>query len=335
MFTEGEYTQDQIRGMGLNFDEITSAQNINGQAYKLDNTGRGTRYLKPVTLVGHGQGSGGFTTYQSPSVTGFNQPQAPNFVDTYKTFYESSVRPLEEKLSGYERDFITATGNINDNPFLSEATRVGRVAKMDDLYQKRTANLRGDIQTKKADIETQLNLQSRQFDINSQQAQLALQQFNTLLGAGAFDNISPSDVAAITKSTGLSSSMIQSAIQASKDAKKKDIPTQMIEFDDGTNVGFTLVNSQTGEIINKQIVGTSKPTSTGSGKASAADQKSYYINSLKSDAQAGLTLSQIFSLYSGLIDPDTIYQLYNANSKYGPDSGKNVKALTALGVTKF
>ncbi len=70
-------------------------------------------------------------------------------------------------------------------------------------------------------------------------------------------------------------------------------------------------------------------SSGGSGKVSETD----YVEALKQDARSGLTLSQIFAIYSGYLDPDQIYQLYNASSIYGPDKG-NVSNLAKFGVTQ-
>jgi len=107
---------------------------------------------------------------------------------------------------------------------------------------------------------------------------------------GALDNASGVDVAKITGATGLSSSQISSAIQATKDAKKKDVPTQIIQTDDGTNTGYAVINTQTGEIIKKETVGGSKPAATkatsstattASTKASQADDVKYLIQLYK------------------------------------------------------
>ena len=209
-----------------------------------------------------GTTSSGETT---PTVTGFNQPtiDLPSF---YKNLYtQSGISELEKEYLDKEKAFIEAKGTNNDNPFLSEGKRVGREAKLQKLFDERTANLKNDIATKKADIETQLNIQTKQFDINSQQAKLALDQFNTLLGLGAFNNASGEDIAQITRATGLSSSMIRGAIDKSS---KKDVKTSVISFDDGTNQGFAVVNTETGEVINKQNIATSKPKATTEGQKS-------------------------------------------------------------------
>jgi len=192
----------------------------------------------------------------------FTPPETINLPELYKSLtQDAGVRALEEKYSQQEKEFIEAKGKINDNPFLSEATRVGRIAKIESLFAERTANLRGDIATKKADVEMQLNLQMKQFDINSQQAQLALSQFNTFLGMGALDNATGEDIAGLTRSTGIPSSMIYSAIAANK---KKNVNTQMVTSTaENGEVWAVAINSDTGEIINKTSLGIIGNVQTG------------------------------------------------------------------------
>jgi len=200
--------------------------------------------------------------------------------------------------------------------------------RLQQKFEQEVQPIRNEIAMKQADVEMQLNLQTKQFDINSQQAQQALSQFNTLVGLGALDNANGDDIAAIVRTTGLSSSMIQGAINA---RNKKDIETKIIEYDDGTNQGFAVVNSQTGEIISKQVVVGSKPKAAT--KATEREEKASIINAAKEDAVKGMTVSQIFDVYSGFLDADLIYQIYNANSKYGPDTGGSKKILKKLGIT--
>lgn len=172
----------------------------------------------------------------------------------YESMYKKSgIEDLQNKLSEQEKAYIEAKGVINDNPFLSEATRVGRIAKIESLYNERTANLRGDIATKKADIETQLNLELKQMDLRSDATQLAWQQFNTLLSAGALDYASDEALANITRQTGIPSSMLKSAIHT---RTKEDVQTSVIQSeDDNGNVTVSVVNTKTGEIINQQSLG--------------------------------------------------------------------------------
>lgn len=208
---------------------------------------------------------------------GFNQPQTLDLAGLYQKLYDTSsikndqtrFEDLSKKASERELAKNEALAKINDNPFYSEGTRVGRAAKLNEIYNNDVTALTGQqkviqdkIATQKADIETKLNIQTKQFDINSQAATQALNQFNSLLSAGALDSASGTDIANLTRSTGIPSSMIQSAIAASRKAKEKDIQTQTISFDDGNNTGFAVINSQTGEIIKKQVVAASAPTAT-------------------------------------------------------------------------
>ena len=259
---------------------------------------------------------------------GVMQTQAQlNLPDLYNNLYSSSgINEAQAALSEKEKQFTEAKGKINDNPFLSEATRVGRVAKLEQLYNERTANDRNDIAQRKADIETQMQLQTKQFDINSQATQQAMQQFNTLLSMGALSGASGEDIANITRSTGVSSGMIQSAIDASN---KKDVKSQVIksEADDGT-VTLTVVNADTGEIINQQSLGRignvqKSTTATTEQKLSPSQQKAAVEMSLYNYVRNKNSQSQISpeDLYRTLMS--TYPEAYDIASKYTPDIIRN------------
>ena len=214
------------------------------------------RALTPTTTTPAPSGGGGVATSG-----GGTMPVTPsiNLPDLYKSLTkDSGIEGIQADLSVKEKQYNDAVSKINDNPFLSEASRVGRQQKLTTDYQNSIKSLQNDVTIKKADIETQLNLKSKQFDIESQQAKDALSQFNTLLDMGSLNNAGGDEIAAITRTTGLSSSMIQSAINTSK---AKNVKTETIKFDDGTNQGFAIINSDTGDIISKQTVAESKPTS--------------------------------------------------------------------------
>ena len=239
-------------------------------------------------------------------------PQTFDLQEMYKSLtHEAGIESLETELSTKEKEYIAAKAEINDNPFLSEATRVGRVAKLEQLYQERTANLRGDIATKKADIETQLNLQLKQFDINSQQTQLAWSQFNTLLQAGALDNATGEDIAAITRTTGIGSSMIQSAIQANK---KKNQQVSLTQFDDGTNV-YAIAMDEMGNVINRQLLGPSTKTSGG---GTYTERYSAEVEqSAIADVRNGLNVESLARKYGNTLDDWKLINIYNQYSPYG------------------
>ena len=191
-----------------------------------------------------------------------NQPTI-NLPEIYKGLYQSSgVSNKEQELATKAQQLAEAKAKINDNPFLSEATRVGRIAKLDSLYNDQVAGLQNEIAMKKADIETQMNLQTKQFDIQSQQAQQAIAQFNSLLSSGALDNASGSDIANITAATGISSDMILSAVNNRKQA---NLTTTTQTFDDGKDEGFIIYTlDQSGNVVNEVRKVTGKSTKANS-----------------------------------------------------------------------
>jgi len=202
---------------------------------------------------------------------GMTQASTLNLPELYKSLYkDANISTIEEELANKEKGYNDATSKINDNPYLSEANRTGRISKLTTDYNNSVKQQQDELAMKKADIETQLNLASKQFDIESQAAKQALDQFNTLLESGALSGATGSDIAAITRTTGISSSMVQSAINAQN---QKNIKTNVTTVDDGKNIYSVVVNSQTGEVINKQVIGASKPTATGSANTPASANK--------------------------------------------------------------
>lgn len=264
-------------------------------------------------------GGGGGGAIGTGAGMGYTAAETLNLPKLYEQLYASAgIKDLEAQASAKEKAFNDAQSKINDNPFLSEAQRVGRIQKLGIDYNNGVANLKNDIATKKADIEMKLNLETKQFDINSQSAKQALDTFNSLLTMGALENASGDDIANITRSTGLSSSAIQSAVSAQRD---KNIQTSVISYDDGTNQGFAVINTKTGQVISKQTVAASKPDKTSG--TSAANQKimdtQQNQSNASSDAKRGATLSQLIGNYgvAGGLTVDQIYSIYNANSPRG------------------
>ena len=175
-----------------------------------------------------------------------------------RLFKESGVTEQEDRLTQAEEDFLEARNAISDNPFLSAGVESQKLRKLRQKFEKETEPLRSRIATKKADTEMKLQLQLKQFDLNSDFAQQSMQQFGTLLASGALNNATGNDIANFTRSTGIPSSMIISAINT---ARRKDAPKpQIISYDDGFTQGFVMINPETGAILGRQTVASSKPT---------------------------------------------------------------------------
>jgi len=275
-----------------------------------------------------GEGKGGPSSGKTGGGTDtsfINQPtiNLPEIYDTLQA--DSGITELEAKLSAQTQSFNDAQSKINDNPFLSEASRVGRVQKLQLDFNANTQGIRDDIATQKADIETKLNIQMKQFDINSDQASQALDQFQVLLGSGALNNASGEDIANITRATGLSSSMIQSAIQASQ---KEDVQTSVINWDDGENQGFSIINTQTGEIIKSDTIAQSEPSSPGGGTSTGNIESQFAdeAKTIKGQSVDGTWIGEfplLVAKYAPFMSLQEIYKLYAQSylgQKYGtPD----------------
>ncbi len=265
----------------------------------------------------------------SPDLSGFggNTPTL-NLPDLYKSLQDSSgISKIEMDLESKAKDYADAQSKINDNPWLSESDRVGRIQKLSTDYNNEVKNVQDSLAMKKADIQTQLDLQTKQFDINSNIAKQALDEFNTLLSSGALSGATGNDIAQITRATGISSSEIQAAINATAD---KNVSTSVQTVDDGTNIYSVVLNNKTGQIISKQVLAGSKPNTTATNgtasqqytqglKQNAQDQQNQYQDWVAQDAKNGATLQQLIGNYSkaGGLTVDQIYSIYNSNSKYG------------------
>lgn len=312
------FTGEEIRARGFNPDTAVS------QGGKFS--------LSQFTGGGDGGGSDTFGGMISQPTIDLSQ--------VYNNLYAGSgISALEEKVAKFDTAKTEALGKINDNPYLSEATRVGRVAKMEDLHNQRTADLRGQVATKKADIETRLNLETKQFDIDSQQAQQAISQFNSLLAMGALDNATGDTIANITRATGIESSMIQSAIKANK---AKNVQTSAITSTDDNGVTtVSIINATTGELINQTSLGSvdkvTKKTGGGATTPVKNTQKTFLSDATTTQPQntdqgyVGI-FPQLVAQYAPFMTLKAIYDLYlqsEPGQMYGPP-GENAKEIQEL-----
>lgn len=260
---------------------------------------------------GGGGGSSAPISFQQPTI---------DLQGIYQKLYDTSgikdtqaqYDTLQGQLTERQKARDAVLAKINDNPFYSEATRVGRAAKVNDAYNNEAVTFTNQqklaqdkIATQKADVETRLNIATKQFDINSTQAKQAFDQFTTLLSSGALDNASGEDIANITRATGISSTMISSAINANK---AKNVQTSIQSYDDGTNQGYAVIDSNTGAIINKQVISNSKPTkATATGGAAAT----------KANAQAEVT--RLLQLYKNTNKSNPSWaQAHALRNQYSP-----------------
>ncbi len=241
---------------------------------------------------------------------------------------QAKIRSIQSKIDVKNKALADAEATINENPFYSEATRTGKINKTDLKAQRDLGNLTNELSVEsnnlslaKADAQNKINIALKQYDINSQATQQALQKFTTLLNAGALQNASASDIASFTLSTGIPTSMIQSAI-----AKQKadNIKTQVISStDDAGNLTFAIINSQTGEVINKNTlsgVGKSKEgSSSGSVKQQFLNDTSTITGTKSPSGWIG-QFPLLVAKYAPYLSLQDIYQYYSVSDlgkKYG------------------
>jgi hypothetical protein len=78
-----------------------------------------------------------FTPPQQSSVDFYNQLYGSSGLSDVK----SQIQALNAQVAQRQQDFLDAQGTINENPFLSEASRVGRVSRLNDKAQAEINNL--------------------------------------------------------------------------------------------------------------------------------------------------------------------------------------------------
>lgn len=259
----------------------------------------------------------GFGSTGSGTGIDFSSMQSPtlNLPDLYKNLYSTSgISDKEAEVTAKEKQFLEAKAKINDNPFTSAGQIDQRLKRLQDKYDLEVLPIKNEIAMKKADVETQLNLQTKQFDINSQNARDALSRFNVLLEMGALNNASGEDIANITRSTGISSEAIQSAIQANKD---KNVKTSMSTFTaDNGEVTAVVLDANTGSLISSTSLGRIGNAQNGT-KPSEAEKTAYYKDTARNYATSGATLKDMFNNFTQYLDPSDILNIYNASSPYG------------------
>jgi len=271
----------------------------------------------PVTRTApSGQTAG---TSGTSGMAGTPTPETPNFPEIYKGLQESSgVTKLEQDFADMTTSYNEAQSKINDNPFLSEANRVGRIQKLTMDYNNSTANIQNQIATKKADVETQLNLQMRQFDIESTAAQNALSQAMSLLQAGALDNASGESIASLTRSTGIPSDMWYSAINANK-KKNANVGVQTFTAENG-EVWAVAIDGNTGDIVKKTSLGILGNVQGGGGGRTTQNVQAQFLS--EADTVEGQSIEgqwfgqfpQLILKYAPTMSLEKIYSLYLQSS---------------------
>ena len=242
--------------------------------------------------------------YNTPEITAANQ----------------AITDANTELTTRQQALADAQAEINDNPFYSEATRVGKSAALTSeanadmtVIQNKISEAQGTLASLKADAAIKVNAATGQYNIDNTAYQENLSQFNSLLSNGALDNASGTDIANLATQTGIPTSEIQSMITASQ---KKDNPVQIVQSQDANGQVMLVGVDSTGKVVSTTTIpGTSTKTSTAT-ETKASDTQSN-LDGLITSIKNYNNLKDIVAAYQGVMSIDDIYQYYNMYSPFG------------------
>lgn len=113
----------------------------------------------------------------------------------------------------------------NENPFLAEATRVGKISKINEKFNdealvlsEEQANIDNKVANAYNNLSTRLGLITTQYDLNRTSRADAITQLDNYLALGMLDNAGESDIAVLSSQTGIPLSLINNAIANRKRA---------------------------------------------------------------------------------------------------------------------
>jgi len=311
--------------------EVLAATSIAaGNAPGANQTYINSQYPNPSGGTGSTATSGSTGATGLGSMLGSGVSSNLNLMDEQKKLYDASgITQLQTTIAGIQAtiDNMRAEADkrraeVNENPFLSESSRVGRIRKIDEALndalqseEAKLANYNTQVTQKQNEINEKLGLQVKQFDIDRVTKQDNINLFNTLLASGALSTATAQDLGNLSAQTGLPLSFIQSAISNSQRADVQ-IETQT---DDNGNVTILTIDKNTGNIINQVSAGRIGNATSGSGKLTKDEELVANVSNMVNDIIAGSTLQEVVNYYSGLggVPVETVYNYYNQYSPYG------------------
>lgn len=235
---------------------------------------------------GAGKGGLGSVNVSKPTIN-LSDVYTKALTDSGVQQYQSEADAIQGNIDQRRQALTIATTGINDNPFYSEATRVGRVSKLNDIAQQDIGNFvnqqsvaQNKVSTAKADAQVKLNIATQQYNIESQDYQQQVQTFNNLLTSGGLNGLDPAEYGNIAQIIGIPVSAVKSVIEQSK--AKSDVPPQIMTVDDGVNQKVVALDSK-GNIVNESVLGPSvkainAPATTGGGSTAKAPNTAKFLN---------------------------------------------------------
>lgn len=248
------------------------------------------------------------TTSTSTGTANVSLSQQPtiDLASEYKSLYESlGISALKESVATTQQAILALRSTadeqiakVNENPWFSAATMSGRIAKIENQYNSKASVLsaQATLEQQKytdavSELNNQLSLKTQQYQYDVTNYQNNLTQLNTLLDMGALDNASLSSLETIASQTGMSTEMIQSMITATK--AKNVNPTLIQNTDDSGNVTVTLIDANTGNVINQTSLGAVSGSSTSKSSSTSSTQEKADTLAYLDDAMAGLSQANL------------------------------------------
>lgn len=195
------------------------------------------------------------------------------------------ITDLQKQLDEKRKAKDEANANINDNPFYSEATRVGKISKLDEKADREIGTLEQSLAERKADAQVRLNIATQQYNIESQEYQNNLNKLNMLISSGAILNASANDIAQIATSTGMSTAMVNGIISQTR--ANQISPQVITSTNDAGVVTVSVVDSKTGKVINQSSLGAVGNKQTGGSGGSLKDSDIQQVIISKLASQTG------------------------------------------------
>ncbi len=197
--------------------------------------------------------------------------------------YSSERKTAEAEYNKLTTELDKAKADINDNPYFSEATRSGRILKLNERANDKLTTLQNRVASLKADEQVAYNVSMDRYKLQQDQIKQNIDRLKMYIDTGAILNASAQDIAKIGVATGMSQAMLQGIISrtraeiAAQNAPKTEF--KVFEDDNG-DVTVAVFDSQTSKMVGKsQLSGVGKTKQT-----NLATEKLKPINDLISDA---------------------------------------------------
>lgn len=281
---------------GVNWNEAVDPSKWQSGGYYVNpNTGNVEQWWSGSSSNNSGSGASNTSSFSSGSTAGtgtatVSLPERPTidlksqYDDLYSQLglegYKANVEAKQQEILALRSQTDDAIALINENPWASSANRTGRIAKLEESYNKRANVLTAEAaleqqkyQDAMGQLTTQMSLYTQQYGYDVANFDANLNQLNSLLSMGALDNASMESLQNIASQTGMTSDMISSMVQAQKSSKVN--PTLIQNTDDYGNVTLTLIDANTGNLINQQTLSGVSGTSVSKTRSSGGSSSNY------------------------------------------------------------